>query len=312
EVTALVDLHGTSIHQWDAHLDTPDAFQGVTPADCRGDEEAPPQQVSCTFAVQAASGVNRLEFHFSADNGRVDIRTEGTITGGQFNWDAGWEVLDATGQWSSIGAVKTISLPATLSSALRYVVTNTGDVPFRVSNGCDTRLLPSHAHAVCLVRGVRPAQSLARDYVERLRLVDVVGATAEPDLQTTIRSFAGVFTLQQSSFIVGQQVVVHASGLPRDSTFTMQFRIDDEAVLVGSKATSSGASVLTFPLPSTSQGTARLRIEHDGVTIASLPFDVTLVPRKVDAAAPLWPWLLIPLVLVAGLIVLLRRRARRR
>lgn len=314
EVTATVDLHGTSIHRWVAHLDAPDAFQGVTPVDCRGDEEAPPKNVTCRFKVQAASGVNRLNFHFSADDGRVDVEAEGTITGGRFDWDASWEVLDATGQWSSIDREKTISLPATLSSALRYVVTNTGDIPFRATNGCDDRLVTAHAQLVCLERGVRTAQSLSRDYHELLRLVDVVGATAEPDIRTSIRSFAGIFSLAAPSVTVGQRVQVTADGLPNDSAFALQFRIDDEPLLVGTRTTRTGSTRLSFPLPSTSQGTAHLEVIHDGLAIASLPFDVTLVPRKVDAAAPVWPWLSIPFVLLVGVAVIagLRRRGSRR
>ena len=288
EVTATVELKGNSIHQWVAHLDTPDAFEGATPADCRGDEEAPPQEVSCDFAVRAASGVNRLLFHFSADNGHVSLDVAGTISGGQFDWDAGWEVLDATGQWSAIARSQAIELPATMSSALRYVVTNTGDIPFRATNGCVDRLVPAHTQLVCLERGVRPVQSLARDYHEQLRLVDVVGATAEPDIGTTIRSFAGIFSLAAPSVTVGQPVVVRATGLPNDFPFVMQFRIDDEPVLVGTTTSSTGRTRLSFPLPSTSQGTAHLEVIHDGLTIASLPFDVTLVPRKLDAAAPAW------------------------
>jgi hypothetical protein len=191
EVTATVDLHGSSVHQWVAHLDTPDSFQGVTPGDCHGSEEAPPRQVSCRFAVQAASGPNRLLFHFTADDGRVDVEADGTITGGRFDWDAYWQVLDATGRWRSIGQPGSISLPATVPSAVRYVVANTGEIPFRATNGCDDRLLKAHSRLVCLVHGVRPGQSLAHDYHEQLRLVDVVGATAEPDFRVSIRSIAG-------------------------------------------------------------------------------------------------------------------------
>jgi hypothetical protein len=310
-VTATVELNGTAIHQWTAHLDTPDAFQGVTPADCRGDEEAPPQQVSCDFAVQAASGVNRLEFHFSADHGRVVVDAEATIMGGQFDWDAGWEVLDATGEWSAITRAQTIALPATMSSALRYVVTNTGDIPFRATNSCDHRLIEAHAQLVCLVRGVRPAQSLTRDYAEHLRLVDVVGATAEPELEASIRSFAGVFGLAAASVAVGQQVVVTANGLPAGRSFGLQFRIDDESVLVGATTSRTGHSRLAFALPSTSPGTAHLQVIHDGLTIASLPFDVTRVPRSADPAPPVWPWLLL-LVPAAGVIVLFAVRSSRR
>lgn len=192
QVTATVDLHGDSVHRWVAHLDAPDAFQGVTPDDCQADVLDAPHEVSCTFAVQVSSGVNRLLFHFTADEGRIDIGVQGTITGGQFDWNAGWEVLDAPGQWGAISNAQTISLPAVISSALRYVVTNTGDIPFRAINACDGRLIAAHAQLVCPASGVRPAQTLARSYHEQLKLVDVVGATAEPDLHTTIRSLVRV------------------------------------------------------------------------------------------------------------------------
>lgn len=311
EVTATVDLHGTAIHQWVAHLDAPDAFQGITPPDCRGEEEAPPEQVSCTFAVQAASGVNRLEFQFTADHGAVSARAHGTIMGGQFDWDAGWEVLDATGHWSAIARQQTISLPATLTSALRYVITNTGDIPFRATNACDDRLVTAHSQVACVERGVRPAQSLARDYREQLRLVDVVGATAEPDIRASIRSFAGVFRLAAPSVTVGQRVEVRADGLPRGADFVLQFRIDDEPLLVGTSTSEGGRTRLSFPLPSTSPGSAHLQVIHDGLAIASLPFEVTRVPRQPDAA-PVWLWPAVPIVAIGAAVAIILLRARRR
>lgn len=313
-VTATVELHGNVIHQWVAHLDTPDAFQGVTPPDCGAYEEAPPHEVTCDFPVQAVSGVNRLEFHFVADGGRVNVEVNGAITGGAFDWDAGWEVLDATGQWSAISRDQTVALPATLSSALRYVVTNTGDIPFRAMNGCHDRLVPAHVRLICAVRGVRPVQSLAGRYHQRLHLVDVVGATAQADIQSAIQSFAGVFSLAAPSVTVGQPVVVRASGLPRDTPFALQVRIDDEPIRVSTSISHTGTAQLSFPLPSSSPGTAHVDVTHDGLTIARLPFEVTLVPRQADAPAPLWLWLTIPFVLLGGLLVtliFLRRRRRR-
>ena len=312
KVRATVHLNGSLAHQWQSHLDTPDAYQSIAVLDCRGEEEVPPQEVSCVFVVSADLGLNRLDFRFTADNGNIVVDAVGYLMGGTIAWDAGWEVLDATGQWSAVSHDQAIDLPATMSSALRYVVTNTGGIPLRITDGCSTRLLVPHTQLVCPVRGVRPVQTLAGDYERTLHYRDLGGGTGEIGLDTTIRSFAGVFRLERSSVIVGQLVVVHASGLPRGS-FAMQFRLDEQPVLVGTKVTRTGASRLEFPLPSTSQGTAHLRIEHDGIAIANLPFDVTLVPRPPDAAAPVWPWLLLLLVPLAGLLVLLRvRRLRRR
>jgi hypothetical protein len=318
DVTATVDLGGTPIHAWVAHLDTPDAFQGVTPVDCEGDEEAPPQQVSCHFAVQAASGVNRLQFRFTADNGRVDVEADRAITGGQFDWDAGWEVLDATGHWSAITRQQPVLLPATLTSALRYVVTNTGGIPFRVSNGCDHRMIAARGELTCLVRGVRSVQSLARVYHELLRLKDAVGATAEPDILASIRSFAGVFSLESPSAIVGEDVVVNASGLPRDAPFALQYRLDGEAVLVGTTVRRPGSTQFTFALPAVSPGAVQVDVVHNGLAIASLPVDVTRTPRHPDDPPPAW---LVPVTAVGGVFLVgsavlvllgLRRRRRRR
>ena len=312
KVTVTVHLAGTSVHQWQSHLEAPDAFQGLALQDCRGDEEAPPEEISCVFPVSAATGPNLLHFAFTADDGRVVADADGYLMGGGLGWRAGWEVLDATGQWSEIARDQVIELPATLQSALRYVVINSGSMPFRVTNGCDDKELTVGAQLICPVRGVRPVQSLAGVYQQRLRLEDAVGGTAEADLDTTIHAFTGIFALDRTSVVVGQDVKVRSSGLPGGSDFLLQYRLDQEPVLVGTTTTRGGNALLTFPLPGTSPGTVHVQIEHDGLTVASLPVDVTLVPRKPDAAAPGWPWLVLLLVPVAGLILLLRRRAVRK
>lgn len=311
KVTATVHLAGASVHQWRSHLDAPDAFQGLVLQDCHGAEQAPPDEISCVFPVSVAPGLNQVHFTFTADDGRVQADAVGWLMGGELSWSADWEVLDATGQWSAITRDQAIDLPATLSSALRYVVINTGSTPFRVTNGCDDKQLAAGARLVCPVRGVRPVQSLAGAYRQRLRLDDAVGSTAEADIDTVIRAFAGIFSLDRTSVVVGRSVQVRSSGLPTGSGFALEYRLDQQPVLVGTTTTRDGSALVSFPVPGTSPGTVHVQIEHDGLTIASLPVDVTLVPR-VDAAAPAWPWLLLLLVPAAGSIVLLRRRAIRR
>ena len=311
KVTVTVHLAGTSVHRWQSHLEAPDAFQGLALQDCRGDEEAPPEEISCVFPVSAAAGMNLLHFAFTADDGRVMADADGYLMGGELGWSAGWEVLDATGQWSAISRDEVIELPATLSSSLRYVVINTGEAPFRVTNGCDDKQLAAGAQLICPIRGVRPVQSLAGAYQQRLRLLDAVGGTAEADLDTTIRAFTGIFSLDRTSVVIGQPVNVRATGLPTGAGFSLQYRLDQEPVLVGTTTSRNGSALLTFPLPGTSPGTAHVQIEHDGLTVASLPVDVTLVPRKPDAAAPAWPWLVLLLVVLVGALALILQRRRR-
>lgn len=310
EVTVTVHLDGASVHHWRSHLDAPDAFQGLELQDCHGDEQAPPSDVSCVFDVSVAAGLNHLQFRFSADDD-VGASAVGYLMGGSVAWTAGWEVLDATGQWSAISHDELIELPATLPSALRYVVINSGQVPFRAIDGCRQQVLVAGAQLVCPVRGVRPAQSLAGEYRQLLNFLDVAGAPGGVNLDTTIRPFAGSFSLDRSSVVVGQDLSVRSTGLPRGDDFGLEYRLDQEPVLVGTTTTHSGTALMTFPLPGTSPGTVHVQVEHNGLTVASLPVEVTLVPRKADAAPPVWPWLLL-LVPIVGLIVLLALRSRRR
>jgi hypothetical protein len=311
KVTVTVHLAGALVHHWRSHLDAPDAFQGLELQDCHGDEQAPPSEVSCVFDVSVTAGLNHLQFRFSADDDDVVASASGYLMGGSVGWNAGWEMLDATGQWSAISHDEVIALPATLPSALRYVVINSGQVPFRVIDGCGHQVLLAGAQLVCLVHGVRTVQSLAGEYRQPLNFVDVAGQAGGVELRTTIRAFTGSFSLDRSSVVVGQDLSVRSTGLPRGDDFALEYRLDQEPVLVGTTTTHSGTALLTFPLPGTSPGTVHVQVEHNGLTVASLPVDVTLVPRKVDAAPPVWPWLLL-LVPLAGLIVLLTLRSRRR
>ena len=313
KVTVTVHLAGTSVHHWRSHLDAPEAFQSLELKDCHGDEEVPPSDVSCVFDVSVVEGMNLLSFHFTADDDNVQASAIGYLMGGALAWNAGWEVLDATGQWSAISHDEVIDLPATLSSALRYVVINSGQTPFRVTNGCGHQQLAAGAQLICLVHGVRPVQSLAGPYVQRLDIEDAVGGTGTADLDTTVQAFAGIFSLDRSSVVVGQNLIVRSSGLPRGADFVLEYRLDQEPVLVGRTTSHSGDARLTFPLPGIPPGTVHVQVEHDGLTVASLPVDVTLVPRKVDAAPPVWPWLLL-LVPLAGVVALVvfRSRSRRR
>ena len=142
------------------------------------------------------------------------------------------------------------------------------------------------------------------------QLHDVAGEDGEIDIAATVRAFAGVFTLEEPSAIVGQRVVVRASGLPSGSSFAMQFRLNDEPV--AKTTTRTGNAQLSFPLPSTSPGTAHVDVTHNGLTIASLPFEITLVPTPLDTSIAPWGLLAIPFVVLVGFFVGRRIRRRRR
>ena len=317
DVTASIELHGLLVHDWVAHLDAPDAYGGLRPGDCSGSEEAAPAELSCVFQVPVSSGSNPLTVTFSAD-GQVIGDARGAIRGGELSWDGGYEILDATGHWVTIARDHAVSMPATSRTAIRQVVTNTGTIPMRLAEtgdaaSCDTtRILAPGDHVVCPLRGVRPAQSLAGDLRRELRVVDAVGAIAEFEIRGGLSTFAGTFALSRSTAVAGQPMVLRARGLPADQAFAVQYRLDDQATLLGTSITRTGSLEYGFVVPASSPGTVRLNIVHDGITVASLPFQVTRVPVPPDAASAPWGIVAIPLGVLVGLFVAWRVRRRRR
>ena len=311
-VTASFALNGLQVHSWVAHLDAPDAYGGQQSDDCRGEEEAAPAELSCVFEVPVSSGLNLLRVTFSAD-GQVLGDARGSIRGGELNWDAGYQVLDATGHWSAIARDHAVALLATTPTALREVVMNTGTIPMRLDSvACATRVLDPTQRQVCPLRGVRPAQSLAGELRAELRVVDAVGAIAEFEIRAGLNTFGGSFSLSRATAIVGEPIVLRARGLPAGEPFAVQYRLDDQATPLGTSITRTGTLEYGFVVPAGSPGIFHLNVVHDGVTVASLPFEVTRVAVSPDAAVAPWGLALIPLGALVALLVVWRVRRRRR
>ncbi len=310
DVEVTVALNGLSVSHWIMELTAPDSFQEPTTQRCEGREWISPHELTCHFAVAASSGINPVRLVVSADGNTIATSDSGILWGGSLDWDAGYEVLDATGAWVAVPHHQAITLLATSQSALRFVVLNTGTIPLRLTNGCDSRTVIEGAEVMCRLRGVRTAQSLAGEYTTHLRLEDAVGGGASFDIRTGIRTFAGGFSLTASRVALGQVIAVSGSGLPTDDAFAMQFRVDDQPLVLGTSTTRSGSTHLSFPLSNAALGAAHLNVVHEGLTIASLPFVVTKTADPPDAAPNPWPWLLLLLVPIAGLLLWHRRRRR--
>jgi hypothetical protein len=313
-VTATIALNGLPVHSWVAHLDAPLAYGGQQPEDCRGAEVVAPAELSCVFEVLVGSGLIPLAVNFTVD-GRVAGVAQGAISGGELEWDADFEVLDAASRWTVIARDRPVVLAATAPTALRLVVTNRGTIPMRLEASqraaagatCGSRILAPHEQLRCQFRGVRPAQSLSGDRRQQMRVVDAVGGIGEYEARGGLATFSGTFSLSEPSAIVGKSIVVRARGLPDDQALAVLFQIDDRAVL-GTNVTRGGSREFGFKVPALPPGTFHLNVVYDGVTVASLPFDVTRVPRAPDAIPPPWGLLAVPLVGLAVLLLVRRRR----
>lgn len=315
DITATIQLRGRPVHSWVAHLDAPDAYGGLQPGDCSGAEDPAPTELSCVFQVPIRSGANPLTVTFSAD-GDVIGDARGVIRGGELSWDAGYEILDATGAWAKIARDHAVSMPATARTAIRQVVTNTGTIPMRLDElgdaaSCDTRIITPGERLTCPLRGVRPAQSLAGDLRRELRVVDAVGGVAEFEMRGGLTTFAGTFSLSRTIAVAGQPIVVRARGLPTDQAFAVQYRLDDRATL-GTSITRTGELEYGFVVPGWLARRVHLNIVHDGIVIASLPIEVARKPMPPDAALPPWGLLAIPIAVMVVLFVAWRVRRRRR
>ncbi len=311
EITVSVAVPGGRAHLWSITVDAPNAGDGPTSVSCSGADVEPRAEVSCVLPVAVSTGLNLLEATAVIDGATIGP-VAGILLGGVLGAVAGYEVRDATGRWTAVAPNQTVVLSATTQSGLRYVVTNSGTIPFRAVGACDDRVVLEHQQLTCQVRGVRPAQSFGGDYRQRLEVTDLAGGSLHVDLHAGVRTFSGTFVLSAASAVLGQQLVVSSNGLPRDSAFAVQYRLDDQSVPLGTSTTRAGSLRYGFVLRAMSPGPAHLNIEHDGVTIASLPFEVTRTPAQPEAGTPPWAAAVLLLVVVAGVIAWRRRRRRAR
>ncbi len=240
---------------------------------CDGDSFSSPARTGCTVKIPMGGGVNTVEVTVSIEGTPIESVT-GFIRGGTVAADVGYELRDATGRWTSVAHDQNVALPATMQTALRYAIVNVGTIPFRVTEGCSDRLLQPHQQLTCTMRGVRPAQSLAGEYRQHVAVRDLAGHPLALELRGSVTAFSGAFALSRGSAVTGQPIVVTLKGLPSDGAFAVQYRLDEQDVPLGTSTTRAGTIRYGFVVRGLSVGPARLNIEHDGVTIASLPFEV--------------------------------------
>jgi MYXO-CTERM domain-containing protein len=310
-VTVAAFVPDGQAHLWTITVDLPNAPGGGASVSCAGGGVEPRAQVGCVVSIPLALGLNLVEVTAVID-GRTVASADGIILGGALAAEALYEVLDATGHWTSLAADQAVTLPATEQTGLRYVVINTGTIPFRLVGGCDDRPLLEHQRVTCPVRGVRPAQSVAGRYRHHLEIRDVVGASRSFELRAALGTFSGAFSLSATTAVTGQQLIVRGVGLPSNGPFAVQYRLDEQAVPIGTSTTSAGAIRYGFVLRPASPGPAHLNIEHDGVTIASLPFEVTRTPVAPAPAPPPWAFSLLGLAALGAILLWRRRRGRAR
>lgn len=168
-------------------LTAPDSFGGRQELYCSDQYHVIESSVECTFGVEVTRGVNDLHVVFQAGNMREGVEAHGQLRGAELEVVRGLEVRIADDGWMPVGARGVDVAPGAQTSALRFRLLNTGDIPFRVVDGCQPGTVWPDQQIVCPVRAPRPAFALAGDYEIPVKIEDPAGGIAALTVTGTIR-----------------------------------------------------------------------------------------------------------------------------
>jgi hypothetical protein len=97
------------------------------------------------------------------------------------------EARQDDGSWSVVPSGGAVEFRGEQTSALRYRIMNTGDIPFRVPDACqDGGTVWPYQQLLCQVRSPRPVYSLAGVYDVAIELEDPVGGGASFSIDGTL------------------------------------------------------------------------------------------------------------------------------
>lgn len=178
-VTVQIEPPPGGMHGFYGRLTAPDAFGGELKLYCGEEYRQVESTTYCFFDVPMSGGLNRLTFDLQSASWAGLVSKEGTVTGGRVGQVSVLEANRPDGSWALVPPYGELRLRGEQSSALRYRIMNTGDLPFRVPDSCqpDGTVWPDQ-QLLCAVRGPRPVFALAGDYAVPVVLADPVGGGA--------------------------------------------------------------------------------------------------------------------------------------
>ncbi|MEO5920145.1 MAG: hypothetical protein ABIQ01_03285 [Pseudolysinimonas sp.] len=178
-VTVRIEPGENGLHGYYGRLTAPDAFGGPKVLYCGDEYHQIESSVICGFDVPMARGLNHLEFDLQSAS-FDGIQTQlGMVIGATLQMVPVLEARQADGSWGTVPSGGGLELPGTQTSALRYRIMNTGDIPFRAPSACqEGGTVWPYQQLLCTLRSPRPVFALAGDYEVPIRLVDPVGGGA--------------------------------------------------------------------------------------------------------------------------------------
>jgi hypothetical protein len=180
EVTVRVDPGDQPFQGYLVTLGTPDAFEGPPVQYCADEftRFAADSTVQCTFQVPISPGPNRIDVDFHSGSVPTHLYAHGVVYGGDLKVSARIQVLESSGEWQDLSEREVYTSPGSQSSSIRYLVFNSGEIPFMAERACTHQLVLPGSFFTCVLRGPRPMYALAGAYKVPIELVDPAGGDA--------------------------------------------------------------------------------------------------------------------------------------
>jgi len=177
----------SGMHGYYGRLTAPDAFGGEQKLYCGEEYRRIDSVTYCFFDVPMSRGVNHLRFDLQSASWKGIVSQEGTVTGGQVGQVSVLEARLPYDNWALVPTDEPLRLRGEQTSALRYRIMNTGDLPFRVPDSCGpSGTVRPYQQLVCAVRSPRPVFALAGDYAIPIELKDPFGGGAAFTIDGTL------------------------------------------------------------------------------------------------------------------------------
>lgn len=167
----------SGMHGYYGRLTAPDAFGGEVKLYCGNEYMRVDSVQRCFFDVPMSSGLNHLRFDLQSASWRGIVTETGLVTGGRVGQVAVLEAALPYKNWALVPTDDVLAIRGENTSALRYRIMNTGDLPFKVPDSCQPGgTVWPYQQLLCQVRGDRPVYALAGDYSIPVTLIDPTGA----------------------------------------------------------------------------------------------------------------------------------------
>lgn len=176
-VTVRIDPPDGGLHGYYGRLTAPDAVGGEQVWYCGDEYHQIESYVICGFDIPISRGVNNLKFVLQSASFDGIRSQQGIVIGASLAMVSVLEVSREDGSWSVVPTRGGVEIEGERSSALRFRIMNTGDIPFRVPGACQEggTVWPDQ-QLLCVLRSPRPGFALAGEYRVPLALEDPVGS----------------------------------------------------------------------------------------------------------------------------------------